>query len=148
MEEKKYELIKFNDGDFSLDVNVSPSEDTVWLTKNDISILFDIDRSVVSKHIKKIVESSELSLNSVCAKNAHTASDGKTYIVDYYNLDMIIAVRYRVNSKRGILFRKWTNQVLKQYLLNDYTINEERCIVCSSSILELNNEIKQLHKNY
>ena len=148
MEEKKYELIKFNDGDFSLDVNVSPSEDTVWLTKNDISILFDIDRSVVSKHIKKIVESSELSLNSVCAKNAHTASDGKTYIVDYYNLDMIIAVRYRVNSKRGILFRKWTNQVLKQYLLNDYTINEERCIVCSSSILELNNEIKQLQKNY
>ena len=121
MEEKKYELIKFNDGDFSLDVNVSPSEDTVWLTKNDISILFDIDRSVVSKHIKKIVESSELSLNSVCAKNAHTASDGKTYIVDYYNLDMVLAVGYRVNSKRGTLFRKFGKTELSSIITKPIT---------------------------
>jgi len=144
MEEKKYELIKFNDGDFSLDVNVSPSEDTVWLTKNDISILFDIDRSVVSKHIKKIIESSELSLNSVCAKNAHTASDGKTYIVDYYNLDMVLSIGYRINSRRGILFRKWANQVLKQYLLNGYAINEDRCIVCHNSVLQIENKLNEI----
>ena len=144
MEEKKYELIKFNDGDFSLDVNVSPSEDTVWLTKNDISILFDIDRSVVSKHIKKIVESSELSLNSVCAKNAHTASDGKTYIVDYYNLDMVLSIGYRINSRRGILFRKWANQVLKQYLLNGYSINEDRCIICHNSVLQIENKLNEI----
>ena len=144
MEEKKYELIKFNDGDFSLDVNVSPSEDTVWLTKNDISILFDIDRSVVSKHIKKIVESSELSLNSVCAKNAHTASDGKTYIVDYYNLDMVLSIGYRINSRRGILFRKWANQILKQYLLNGYSINEDRCIICHNSVLQIENKLNEI----
>ncbi len=118
MENKKYELIKFSDGDFVLDVNVSPSEDTVWLTQNDISMLFDVDRSVVSKHIKRIIESAELSPNSVCAKNAHTASDGKIYMVDYYNLDMILSIGYRVNSKRRIIFRRWANQVLKQYLLS------------------------------
>ena len=144
MEEKKYELIKFNDGEFSLDVNVSPSEDTVWLTLDEIGALFERDRSVIGKHIKNIINNSELNINSVRANFAHTASDGKIYYVDHYNLDMILAIGYRVNSKRGIQFRKWANQVLKQYLLNGYTINKERCLVCNSSILELNSEIKQL----
>lgn len=144
MDGKKYELIKFNDGEFSLDVNVSPSEDTVWLTLDEIGYLFERDRSVIGKHIKNIINDSELDINSVRANFAHTALDGKTYFVDHYNLDMVLAVGYRVNSKRGIMFRKWANQILKKYLLNGYTVNEERCLICNSSILELSNEVRQL----
>jgi len=143
-EEKKYELIKFNDGEFSLDVNVSPSEDTVWLTLDEIGYLFERDRSVIGKHIKRIYNDKELVKERTWAKNARVLPDGRRYSVDVYNLDIILSVGYKVNSRRGTLFRQWANQVLKQYLLNGYTINEERCLVCSSSILELNSEIKQL----
>ena len=135
--EKKYELIKFEDGKFSLDVNVSPSEETVWLTLDEIGLLFGRDRSVIGKHIKNILNSLELNENSVRAIFAHTASDGKTYNVDHYNLDMILAIGYRVNSKRGILFRKWANSVLKQYLINGYAINAERIMAYQSNILQL-----------
>ena len=143
-EEKKYELIKFMDGDFVLDVNVSPSEDTVWLTQRQISELFDSSKSNVSEHIKHILETNELDSFSVVRKIRTTAKDGKKYLYDYYNLDMIIAIGYRVNSKRGTLFRKWANQILKQYLLNGYSINEERCITCHSSILQIENKINEM----
>lgn len=92
IQEKKYDLIKFEDGDFSLDVNVSPDEDTVWLTLDEIGLLFERDRSVIGKHIKNILNNLELKENSVRANFAHTASDGKTYNVDHYNLDMILAI--------------------------------------------------------
>ncbi len=141
-QEKKYELIKFEDGAFSLDVNVSPEEDTVWLTLDEIGLLFERDRSVIGKHIKNIISSSELNENSVRANFAHTASDGKTYYVDHYNLDMVLAIGYRINSKRGILFRQWANSVLKQYLIKGSAINEERCLTCTSNLLSLQNEVK------
>ena len=147
MEGKKYELIRFNDGDFVLDVNVSPSEDTVWLTQDEMALLFEVDRSRIVRHINNIYHDKELDFDSTCAENAQVQKEGNRIvrrIIKRYNLDIIIAVGYRVNSKRGTLFRRWANQILKQYLLNGYTINEERCLVCSSSILELNNEIKQL----
>ncbi|RIA78340.1 virulence RhuM family protein [Anaeroplasma bactoclasticum] len=141
--EKKYELIKFEDGDFSLDVNVSPNEDTVWLTQNDMAALFDVDRTRITRHVNNILLEKELP-NSVCAENALTASDGKKYLVKYYNLDMIIAVGYRVNSKRGTLFRKWANSILKQYLLNGYAINNKRCMECQENIITLNNKVNNL----
>jgi len=81
---------------------------------------------------------------SVCAENALTASDGKKYLVKYYNLDMIIAVGYRVNSKRGTLFRRWANNILKQYLLKGSVINEERCLSCTSNILTLQNKVNTI----
>ena len=136
IQEKKYELIKFEDGDFSLDVNVSPEEDTVWLTQKDLTVLFGVDKSRISRHIKNILEEGELD-SSVVAESATTGTDGKAYTTRYYNLDMIIAVGYRVNSKRGTLFRKWANSVLKQYLLNGYAINAERIMVYQSNILQL-----------
>ena len=114
--ENNYDLIKFEDGEFSLDVKVSPNEDTVWLTQREMTLLFNVDKSRISRHIKNILNDRELDM-SVVAENATTGKDGKTYNVDYYNLDMIIAVGYRVNSKRGTLFRKWANSILKQYLL-------------------------------
>ncbi|MBR4237282.1 virulence RhuM family protein [bacterium] len=134
--EKKYELIKFEDGDFSLDVNVSPNEETVWLTQNDMASLFGVDRTRITRHVNNIISEHELPI-SVCAENALTASDGKTYNVAYYNLDMILAIGYRVNSKRGIQFRIWANSILKKYLLNGYVVNADRIISYQSNILQL-----------
>lgn len=142
-DENKYEVIKFEDGEFSLDVNVSPNEDTVWLTQNDMSLLFGVNRTRITRHVNNIINEGELS-KSVCAENALTASDGKRYNVKYYNLDMIIAVGYRVNSKRGTLFRQWANSILKQYLLNGHVINEERCLVCTSNIISLENKYNSI----
>ena len=133
----KYELIKFEDGEFSLDVSVDPSEDTVWLSLDQIGYLFNRDRSVVGKHIKSIFTSHELEKRQVWANFARTADDGKVYYVDYYNLDVIISVGYRVHSKRGILFRKWATSVLKQYMMQGYAINEKRFMECSSNIISL-----------
>ena len=135
-DENKYELIKFEDGEFSLDVNVSPDEETVWLTQKDLTLLFNVDKSRISRHIKNILDEGELDF-SVVAENATTGIDGKTYSTRYYNLDMIIAVGYRVNSKRGTQFRKWANSILKQYLLNGYAINAERIMAYQSNILQL-----------
>lgn len=102
MKENKYELIKFEDGDFSLDVNVSPKDDTVWLTLEQLSLLFGRDKSVISRHIRNIFSTCELEENSCVAFFAITDSDGKNYNFKFYNLDMILAVGYRVKSKRGI----------------------------------------------
>ncbi len=88
--------------------------------------LFGRERSVVTKHIRNIFKEKELERNSACAKFAHTAVDGKTYIVESYNLDMILSVGYRVNSKRGTQFRIWASQVLKNHLLRGYALNERR----------------------
>ena len=143
IEEKKYELIKFEDGEFSLDVNVSPDEETVWLTQKDLTLLFNVDKSRISRHIKNILDEGELDF-SVVAENATTGTDGKTYSTRYYNLDMIIAVGYRVNSKRGTQFRKWANSVLKQYLLKGSAINEERCLSCTSNIISLQNKVEKI----
>ena len=104
---QNYELIKFKDDGFELDVTVSPSEDTVWLTKEDIALLFDRDRTVISKHINNIYKEEELEEKSTCAKNAQVQLEGKRKNVrthKFYNLDVIIFVGYRVKSKRGIIF--------------------------------------------
>ena len=112
-QEKKYNLIKFEEGDFSLDVRVSPDEETVWLTLEEIGLLFERDRSVIGKHIKRIYLDKELEKERTWAKNARVLPDGRVYDFDIYNLDIILAVGYRVNSKRGIQFRKWANSILK-----------------------------------
>ena len=135
--EKSYELIKFEDGDFSLDVKVSPKEDTVWLSLDDMALLFDRDRFVIGKHIRKIYFQDELNELTTWAKNARHLPDGRIYQIDYYNLDMILAVGYRVKSFRGNLFRRWANSILKQYLLNGYVINKDRVIAYQSNILKL-----------
>ena len=101
--------------------------DSLWLSLNQISILFERDKSAISRHIRNIFISKELERNSVFAKIATTANDGKTYMVDYYNLDMIISVGYRVNSKRGTQFRIWATKVLKEKLLESVNmVNTEK----------------------
>ncbi len=142
-QEKKYELIKFEDGEFSLDVNVSPDEETVWLTQKDMALLFNVSIDNISLHIKNIIKDGELD-QSVFEESSITASDGKKYKTKIYNLDMIISVGYRVKSRRGIIFRKWANSILKQYLLKGSVINEERCLSCTSNIISLQNKVETI----
>ena len=138
--EKSYDLIKFEDGDFSLDVKVSPNEDTVWLTQEQMAQLFNVDRTRILRHINNIYKEKEIDIIWTCAESAQVQFEGKRQvkrIVKLYNLDVIIAVGYRVNSKRGTLFRKWANTILKQYLLNGYVVNSDRIIAYQSNILQL-----------
>ena len=132
-EEKHYDLIKFADGDFSLDVKVSPDEDTVWLSANQIAILFDRDYKTVLKHIKNVFKE-ELEEESNSQKMRLSGSDKPT---TFYNLNVIISIGYRVNSKRGVIFRQWANTILKQYLLNGYVINSDRILAYQDNILKL-----------
>lgn len=133
----EYELIKFENGNFELEVNVSPEEETVWLNLNEMCLLFGRDKSVISRHIRKVFEEKELEKSQVVAKKATTGNDGKTYQVDYYNLDVIISVGYRVKSKNGVLFRKWANSILKEYLLKGYALDKERAIITKENYLGL-----------
>ena len=118
----KNEIVLFEDQNVELEVNMK--DETVWLTLDQMAKLFDRDKSVISRHIKNVLEE-ELD-NSVVAKFATTAKDGKTYQVEYYNLDMIISVGYRVKSKNGITFRKWANKILKDYMIKGYAVNQKR----------------------
>ena len=101
-------------------------EDTVWLSIDQMAELFQRDKSTISRHIKNIFTEGELQRDSVVAKFATTASDGKTYQVDYYNLDVIISVGYRVKSKRGTQFRIWATNILKEYMKKGFAMDDER----------------------
>lgn len=116
-------LYQTQDGETKIEVTLS--QDTVWLTADQMAELFQRNKSTISRHIKNVLESGELEENSVVAKNATTASDGKTYTVAYYNLDMIISVGYRVNSYRGVQFRIWATKVLREYLVKGFAMNDE-----------------------
>lgn len=117
-------IYQTEDGATKLDVKVE--NETVWLSIDMMAELFQRDKSTISRHIKNIFEEGELDYNSVVAKNATTAADGKTYQVDYYNLDVIISVGYRVKSKRGTQFRIWATQRLKEYIIKGFVIDDER----------------------
>ena len=142
-----YEVIKFENDNVELEVNISPEEETVWLSLNEMCLLFDRDKSVISRHIRNIFKEGELDENRVIAKNATTASDGKTYMVDYYNLDVIISVGYRVKSQRGVIFRKWANSVLKEYLLKGYVINDNRALVTLKNYINLADHVNAMEVN-
>ena len=140
-------MIKFEDGDFSLDVNVSPNEETVWLSQEQIALLYNRARNTITEHINKIFKENELIQSEICRKIRRTADDNKTYIIKIYNLDMILSIGYRVKSIRGNMFRRWANNILKQYLFYGHTINETRCLAHSDNILKLNNSIENIKNN-
>ncbi len=116
--------------------------ETVWLSLDQMAELFCRDKSVISRHISNIFREKELSKNSVVAKFATTAADGKTYEVAYYNLDVIISVGFRVKSKQGTQFRIWANKILRDYLVKGYAVNEKRLLEQRQAFLELQNAIK------
>lgn len=128
----------FTSPDGNAEIEVHFTDETFWLNLNEIARLFEKDKSVISRHLKNIFETRELERISVVAKKATTATDGKTYEVDYYNLDAILSVGYRVNSKRGTQFRQWANRKLKEYLTEGLAINQRR-------LEQKNKEIQFLH---
>ena len=137
---KNTSMVAFHDGSFELDVAVSATENTVWLTLEQVALLFEKDKSTISRHIKNIFSDRELEDKAVVANYATTASDGKTYQVSYYNLDVIISVGYRVKSKRGIAFRKWATAILHDYLIRGYAENRRR-LEAQGKTIELQSRI-------
>ena len=122
IESNKGEIVMYQP-DETIRLEVRVEDETVWLNRQQIASLFDRDVKTIGKHINNALQE-ELDGESVVAKFATTAKDGKTYQVEYYDLDMIMSIGYRVKSKRGIQFRKWANTVLKQYLLRGYAVNQ------------------------
>ena len=133
-------LYRSKDGEINLDVQVE--EDTVWLDAHKMAELFGRDRSVILRHINNIYKTGELQKKSTCAKIAQVASDGKIRKMDIFNLDAIISVGYRVNSKRGTEFRIWATDVLRQHIVNGYSVNEKRLRALKLS-LKLASDISQ-----
>lgn len=135
-------LYTAKNGQIELDVNLA--DETVWLSINQMVQLFGRDKSVISRHLSNVFKNNELERRAVVANFATTAADGKTYQVEYYNLDAIISVGYRVNSKEGAQFRKWATQVLKEHLIRGYTTYNKR--LSERGVSELQQTIKLLQK--
>lgn len=121
----KGQIILYQTADGESKIEVTLANETVWLTIDQMAELFQRNKSTISRHIKNVLESGELQETSVVAFFATTASDGKKYQVNYYNLDMIISVGYRVNSYRGVQFRIWATQVLREYLVKGFALNDD-----------------------
>lgn len=119
-------IVIFESEDKSVCISVQMTDDTVWLNRNQLAELFGRDVKTIGKHINNTLKEELSGDDSVVAKFATTAADGKTYQTEYYNLDVIISVGYRVKSKRGIEFRKWANRVLKDYIIKGYAVNNNR----------------------
>ena len=126
----KNEIVLFENQDVKLEVNMK--DETVWLSLDQMAKLFGRDRTVITRHINNVFKDNELDKHEVCAKFAHTTQHGalsdktQTRELDYYNLDMIISIGYRVKSKNGIIFRKWATKVLKDYMIKGYAVNQKR----------------------
>ena len=140
MQENKLNIIVYNDGE--LELNVSIEQESVWLNLNQICELFDRDKSVISRHIKNIFLEKELEKISTVAKYATVQFEGGREIlrdIEYYNLDVIISVGYRVKSQKGVKFRQWATSILKNYIQNGYAINSEK--ITNQRFKELENEV-------
>ena len=120
------EIILFETKDKSIALPVMVENESVWLNRNQIAMLFERDIKTIGKHINNALKEELAEQNSVVAKFATTASDNKKYMVEHYNLDVIISVGYRVKSKRGVEFRRWANSVLKDYIIKGYAVNHNR----------------------
>jgi len=126
MGSKKSEILMYQTEDGLTRIEVKLNGDTVWLNVYQMAEIFDRDSKTIRKHIKNIFDEGELDSNAVVAKFATTATDGKTYQVEYYNLDVVISVGYRVKSLRGTQFRIWANQILKEYMMKGFAMDDER----------------------
>ena len=146
-EEDNYKIVRFNQDKIELDVRISPKEETVWMTEEEIATLFERNQSVISRHINNIFKEGELDRDT-SMHFLHKSPNGEN--PDYrppvfYNLDVVISVGYRVKSKRGVLFRKWANSVFKQYLYCGYAIDDNRVLSFSENIAELNQSVNRLN---
>ena len=141
------EVVKFESGDIIIDVNVSPEEDTVWLTQSDMALLFNTTIQNISMHITNIYKEKELEKNSTFKNFLNVQMEGDRKInrtIKLYNLDIILSVGYRIKSPRGNEFRKWANNILKQYLMKGYVINTKRCLEHSDILIKLNDDMNMI----
>ncbi|WP_018948941.1 virulence protein RhuM/Fic/DOC family protein [Thioalkalivibrio sp. ALMg11] len=125
-QEDEAPIIIYEDADRAVEVRLDIDEETVWLSLGQIADVFGRDKSVISRHLKNVFERHELERDSVVAKKATTAADGKTYRVEYFNLDAIISIGYRVNSSRATRFRQWATRILREHLTRGWTLNRQR----------------------
>lgn len=133
---KKFDVVTFKDNEFTLDVRTDKSNETVWLTQNEMAKLFNVTKDNIGLHINNIYNENELDL-STTEESSVVQTEGTRRVkrkLKLYNLDVIISVGYRVKSKRGILFRRWANKVLKDYLIQGYAVNERRLIALNKTI--------------
>ncbi len=142
MNNSNIEIYQIEDG--KTEISVKLENESVWLSLNQMVDLFGRDKSVISRHLSNVFNEGELDKKSVVAKNATTASDGKTYNVDYFNLDVIISIGYRIKSSRGTQFRIWANKILKEYLIKGYSLNEKKLKQKTEQLLELKESVKIL----
>ena len=137
----KYEVVKFIDDNIELDVNIDPYSETIWLTQSQMAILFGVNISRISRHIKNALNEEEINSQRNLRKTQIANSDKLVYL---YDLDVIISVGYRVKSIKGVIFRKWATKVLKEYLLQGYVINEKRSLVTNENYVRLINKVESL----
>lgn len=138
----KFELFKFTDNNFEINVRADIDNDTVWLTQKEMALLFEVSIDNISLHIKNILKENELDISSI-EESSVVQIEGNRKVnrrIKIYNLDMIISVGYRVKSQRGILFRKWANKILKEYLIQGYSINQKRISALNKTI-EIQNKM-------
>ena len=140
---EKNQLIIFEDKDKTIEVQLK--EETLWLNAHQIAYLFDVQRPAIVKHIRNIYKTGELDENSTCSILEQVAADGRKRKMNFYNLDVIIAVGYRVNSKKATKFRIWATNVLKKYLIHGYAINEKR--ITKEKLKEIEDTIKFIKAN-
>jgi len=143
----KGEIVIYQREDGKAEIAVTLHKESLWLSLNEISTLFDRDKSVISKHIRKVLAEGELSRDGVVAFFATTATDGKTYNVEHFNLDMILSVGYWVNSKRGTQFRIWAKNVLREHLVRGYALNERRLVERERGLQALKTGIRLLERS-
>ena len=142
-------IIIYNNGNISLPVTISPNEETVWLNKDQIVLLFDTVRQNVEYHIANIYEQKELEPEATCKEILQVQSEGgrnKNRLIKMYNLDMIISLGFRINNKNGYLFRKWATKILKEYLLKGYVINEDRSLVTNENYVNLIHRVENIDR--
>ena len=130
----KYELVKYVDGEFELEINVSPKEETIWMTANQMALLFDKDEKTIRKHINNVFKDGELVYDNNTQKMRVV---GVKQLIKMYSLNVIISVGYRVKSHMGVKFRIWANQILREYLLKGFVINENRVVVSNENFNNL-----------
>ncbi len=149
MSKNSREIIIYKSDNGLPELSVFIENETVWLSLDQMATLFNRNKSTISRHIKNIFEEGELEANSVVAKNATTAADGKTYQVDFYNLDVIISVGYRVKSIQGTRFRQWATQRLKEYIVKGFTMDDDRLKVLGGGNYwkELLNRIRDIRSS-
>ena len=138
------DIIIYDNGSLKIPVSISENKQTVYLSQSDIAILFGTTRENINLHINNIIQEGELDIDSVSKYYLHTASDGKKYNVNKYNLDMILAVGYRTRTMAAIQFRHWATNVLKSYMFDGFSVNTERCLECKDAVISLANCVYSL----